>query len=70
MVAFWGLVVWGIVALVRGVPAGRRQMDAEPDAERPSEILRHRLARGEISAEQYDHLRELLSEDERVHSRA
>lgn len=70
MLAFWGVVIWGIVALVRGAPTGRRQTDAEPNTERPADILRRRLARGEISPEEYERLRDLLSADGRGQLRA
>lgn len=58
MVAFWGLVIWGIVALVRGGSSSSRE--PEPAGERPLEILQRRLARGEISVEQYEELRDAL----------
>jgi putative membrane protein len=51
MVAFWGLVVWGVVAIFRGT----RDTDAATGAGRrdPMEILDERFARGEIDAEEY-----------------
>jgi putative membrane protein len=58
MVAFWGVVIWGIIALVRGVGSGPRQQASETD--RPLDILQRRLARGEISAEEYEQLRDAL----------
>jgi putative membrane protein len=53
MVVFWGLVVWGIVALVRGlggccVPAQR------DDTESALDILRKRYAKGEINREEFE----------------
>lgn len=58
MVAFWGLVIWGIVTLARGgVPRSPLQ---EKEQDRPLEILQRRLARGEISVEEYDKLRDAL----------
>ncbi len=56
MVAFWGLVIWGIVALVRGENLGSRQ----PEDDRPLDVLQRRLARGEISVEEYEELRDAL----------
>ncbi len=58
MVAFWALVIWAIVALVRGGTSGSRQ--TERDADRPLDVLQRRLARGEISVEEYDELRDAL----------
>lgn len=56
MVIFWGLVIYGVVWLVRGAasPAPR---------ETPAEILQRRLARGEISVEEYERRRALLEAD-------
>ena len=47
MVAFWGLVAWVIVTLVRGDRAA-----AQPTSE-AERILAERYARGEIDAEEY-----------------
>jgi putative membrane protein len=58
MVAFWGLVICGVVALVRGGGWGPRQQP--PDTDQPLDILQRRLARGEISTEQYEELRDTL----------
>jgi putative membrane protein len=55
MVAFWTLVIWSILALVRGTSQPRRTGD-----ERPLETLQKRLARGEISVEEYERLRNTL----------
>ena len=48
MVAFWGLVIWAIVSLVRSEPSA-------PPAERLSaeQILAQRFARGEIDVDEY-----------------
>ena len=64
MVLFWGLVIAGIVVLVRylsgtgqgGPPA------SSPDPGRPSaqELLDERFARGEIDQDEYTRRRELL----------
>jgi putative membrane protein len=55
MVAFWALVIWGILVLVRGTSQTPR-----PEAERPLDLLQKRLARGEISVEEYERLRDAL----------
>ena len=55
MVLFWGLVIAGIVVLVRYVtrtqePRGGRPADRSPSAE---QVLAERFARGEIDEEEY-----------------
>ena len=59
MVAFWALVIYGIVWLVRGQTPQRRE---EPPTDPPREILKRRLAAGEISIDEYERLRETLDE--------
>jgi putative membrane protein len=54
MVAFWALVIVGIVALFRAVAAtDRPPRGAETDNGRAREILDERFARGEIDADEY-----------------
>lgn len=51
MVAFWGLVIWALVAIFRGSRGtGTTQGAGGRD---PLEILDERFARGEIDAEEY-----------------
>ena len=50
MVAFWALVIYGIVWLVQQVAAGARG----PGRQSPREILEERLARGEIDVDEYE----------------
>ena len=52
MIVFWGLVIWGIVALVRGVSAGSRGSSNQADS--ALEILKRRYARGEITKQEYE----------------
>lgn len=52
MVAFWAIVVWGIVMLVRR-PGRPLHRDA-------SELLDERYARGEIDEDEYRRRRETL----------
>ncbi len=58
MIAFWGLLIWGIYALIS--TARRTDRDQRGDARR---ILDERLARGEITAEEYQRLIGLISRD-------
>lgn len=51
MLLFWGLVVWGVVTVVRHVGGGRRDAKA---------ILDERFARGEVSEEEYRRRLDLL----------
>ena len=52
MIIFWGLVIWGIVALVRGLSAPRDSDSSKADS--PLEILKKRYAKGEIAKEEYE----------------
>lgn len=65
MILFWGLIIAGIIALVRYLGGARRT--GRPDAAgggptRPEEILAERLARGEIDTDEYKQRLELLRE--------
>lgn len=51
MVAFWGLVIWGLVAIFRGTRSDDRTTGGRTSD--PMEILDERFARGEIDAEEY-----------------
>jgi uncharacterized membrane protein len=53
-----GLHDWAIVALVRGGSSRPQQPERETD--QPLDILQRRLARGEISVEEYEELRDAL----------
>ena len=56
MVVFWGLVIVGIVALVRA--ANNRGGGAEPkDKETSVEVLRRRYAAGELTKEQFEEMK-------------
>ncbi|MBM2825821.1 MAG: hypothetical protein HW402_1485 [Dehalococcoidales bacterium] len=53
MILFWGLVIWGVVALVRGL--SRPGSDSTSShAESALEILKRRYARGEINKAEYE----------------
>jgi uncharacterized membrane protein len=58
MIVFWGLLIWGIYALIANLtrkPGGRERGD---NARR---FLDERLARGEIDADEYRRPRELMN---------
>jgi len=50
MLAFWGLVIAGIVLAIRWIAGERRR----PATDRALEILRERYARGEIGKEEFE----------------
>lgn len=51
MIVFWGLIIWGIVALVRGAAWGNGS-SAQVDS--ALEVLKRRYARGEITKEEFE----------------
>jgi putative membrane protein len=56
MIVVWGLVVWGILALVRFLSAPERRGTAPGQRRTTAEdILAERFARGEIDGEEYMH---------------
>jgi putative membrane protein len=57
ILVFWLLVVWVIYAFITSGPPRTRSRDDVPDAR---QILDQRLARGEIDAEGYLRLRDLI----------
>ena len=52
VVVFWGLIIWGIVAAVRG--ASSRRSGGTPTTESALEVLKLRYARGEIKKREYE----------------
>ncbi len=53
-IIFWGLVIWGIVALVRGLSGSRGSDSASNHPDSALEVLKKRYARGEINKEEYE----------------
>jgi len=51
-ILFWGLVIWAIVALVRGLSESRGYDSSKADS--ALEVLKKRYARGEINKEEYE----------------
>ena len=54
MLVFWGLVIWGILALVRDDKYRRR------DGKNPVDILKERYAKGEINKEEFERMKKDL----------
>jgi len=50
---FWGLIIAGIVALVRATGRGTQQGGPSAEAATPQRVLAERFARGEIDEEEY-----------------
>ena len=65
MIAFWGLLIWAVYALITS--ATRRRGPETPGEEHRGgdarRILDQRLAKGEISPEEYQRLRGLIGSD-------
>lgn len=57
IIAFLGLLIWAVYALVNATRKSRRDRDPQAAAAR---ILDERLARGEIDADEYRRLRDLI----------
>ncbi len=57
MIVFWGLVIWGVITLVRHLTSLERQappgMRVHSPQSTPEQILAERFARGEIDVDEY-----------------
>jgi putative membrane protein len=60
ILVFWLMVVWIVYAFVTSGPPRTRSREDSADAR---QILDQRLARGEIDAEEYRRLRDLIDSD-------
>ena len=59
MILFWGLIIWGIVALVRGLSSPKyRDSSATESA---LEVLKRRYAQGEIGKKEYQEKKKELA---------
>lgn len=61
MFLFWGLVILGIVYLVKMLTTGPGRSEQQETAE---EILRKRYARGELNREEFEKSMEVLKQHE------
>ncbi len=58
MVAFWVLVIVGLVFLIRWlIQTTKGERDAGPSSSRAIDILKERYARGEISSEEFEKIK-------------
>ncbi|MBI4331534.1 MAG: SHOCT domain-containing protein [Chloroflexi bacterium] len=61
MIVFWGLVIWGIAALVRGVNgSGGCDGHSGGGGSDAIEVLKRRYARGEIKKEEFEQMKKDL----------
>jgi putative membrane protein len=58
MIVFWGLLIWAAYALITNLTRKPADTDHGDEARR---ILDQRLARGEIDADEYQRLRDLIT---------
>ena len=58
MIVFWGLLIWAAYALITNLTGKPGSQDHGDEA---LHILNQRLARGEIDAEEYQRLRDLIT---------
>lgn len=61
MLLFWGLIIVGLVLLVRWFWEQGRSGAAGGAGDPPLEILRRRYARGEITREEFERMKEDLA---------
>lgn len=67
MVAFWGLVIFGVVALARGgLGQSQEERRAEPPRESALDVLDRRVASGDLSIEEYEERRAAVQGEERT----
>lgn len=60
MILFWGLIITGVVALIRYLGRGGQ---GRPGAAGPERILAERFARGEIDEQEYQQRLQVLRRD-------
>ena len=60
MIVFWGLIIWGIVALVRRTGGAGCCGAEHQHSESALEILKKRYAKGEIGKEEFEEKKKTL----------
>ena len=63
MVAFWAFVIYGVVWLARTASPAPVTRSGPASGQSPEEVLKHRLARGDITVEDYERLRAAIEDD-------
>jgi putative membrane protein len=61
MLLFWGLIIVGLVLLVRWLWDHTRTAGGQGGLESPLEILKRRYAKGEINKEEFDRMKRDLA---------
>jgi putative membrane protein len=61
MLAFWGLIIVGLVLVVRWLWDRARPAAGGGTGDAPLDILKRRYARGDISKEEYDRMKQDLA---------
>lgn len=64
MVLFWGLIIVGIVLVIRHFTAGQGGRSSTSALRDPLEILKERYASGEIDTEEFEERKEMLERRE------
>jgi putative membrane protein len=57
MILFWGLIIWGVIALIRYF-GGNRQINNQGSS--ALEILKRRYAQGEVNRDEYEEKKRTL----------
>ena len=57
MLFFWGVLIWGIVTLVRKLSGTNFSNSASDNSKQALEILKERYAKGEISQEEFNKMK-------------
>jgi putative membrane protein len=70
MIVFWGLVIGGIVALVRYLGRAPEPVQTPPVQPTPEQILGERFARGELDEEEYARRLDALRDNRRPVARS
>jgi putative membrane protein len=60
MIAFWAVLIYALLWLVRSGRSGEERRFAAPEP--PKEILQRRLAEGEISLDEYERLAQAIED--------
>lgn len=61
MVLFWGFVIWAIVSFIKGSPHFSQIKNLHGQNDTALELLKKRYAAGEISREEFEHIKSDLS---------
>lgn len=61
MLLFWGLVIFGVVAIVKWLIDGSGERRESASAKTPLQIVEERYARGEIDREEFEQKKRDLS---------